>query len=252
MTPTASDVRNFPAHPASQLALKKGLPLAGRDSNVEPCAWSCGLPARIVRRICLVLFILPFIRIFTRIRADGLESLDGLHGPLIFAVSHQSEFDTLVLLASLPPRWRHRVAVTMCDWIFGGTWFGERAWERIAYLARVLFFNGFTLPRSAVGLRRSMKHAAELAKRGWSLLIYPEGTHTTSLLPFEPGVALFAARLNLPVVPIRLHGMDRVLPPGAIVPRRGSVSVHFGAPLWLNGSDYKASAVRLEQAVRGL
>jgi 1-acyl-sn-glycerol-3-phosphate acyltransferase len=63
---------------------------------------------------------------------------------------------------------------------------------------------------------------------------------------------MIAARLGVPVVPVRLEGLDRVLHHTAMMARPGRVRVAFGAPMRLNGDDYEALALQVEQAVRSL
>jgi long-chain acyl-CoA synthetase len=94
----------------------------------------------------------------------------------------------------------------------------------------------------------------ELLDEGWSVLIFPEGHRTEhgEIRSFESGVGLIASRLRVPVVPIRLSGLHRVLHHRWRWPRRGPVGVTFGPALLLDGSDYPALAQRVEQAVRGL
>jgi hypothetical protein len=53
----------------------------------------------------------------------------------------------------------------------------------------------------------------------------------------------------LPVVPVRLEGVERVLHHTWRWPRRGTVRVTFGAPLVLEGDDYAALARRVQDAV---
>ena len=69
---------------------------------------------------------------------------------------------------------------------------------------------------------------------------------------FQPGIAMMAVKLRLPVVPVRLEGLDRVLHQTQRFPRRGTARVSFGRPLDLDGSDYAALARRVELAVRQL
>jgi 1-acyl-sn-glycerol-3-phosphate acyltransferase len=60
---------------------------------------------------------------------------------------------------------------------------------------------------------------------------------------------MIAARLNVPVVPVRLKGLDRVLHPSWRMATPGRVRVAFGAPLHLTGEDYEALAKEVEEAV---
>ncbi|MGH9371043.1 MAG: 1-acyl-sn-glycerol-3-phosphate acyltransferase, partial [Vicinamibacterales bacterium] len=61
-----------------------------------------------------------------------------------------------------------------------------------------------------------------------------------------------ASRLSVPVVPVRLKGVDQVLHPSWRMARPGRVTVTFGAPLSLKGQDYTALAKQVEEAVKAL
>ncbi|TDI22989.1 MAG: 1-acyl-sn-glycerol-3-phosphate acyltransferase [Acidobacteria bacterium] len=89
---------------------------------------------------------------------------------------------------------------------------------------------------------------------GNSLIIFPEGRRTVgdALAGFQPGAAMIAARLEVPVVPVRLRGLDRVWGEGQRMARPGRVEVRFGAHLRLRGGDYAALAAQLEAAVKAL
>ena len=63
---------------------------------------------------------------------------------------------------------------------------------------------------------------------------------------------MIGSRLGLPVIPVRLDGVDRVLHTSWKMARPGRVSVTFGAPLRLTGNDYGALAGQVERAVRDL
>jgi long-chain acyl-CoA synthetase len=63
---------------------------------------------------------------------------------------------------------------------------------------------------------------------------------------------MIASRLDLPVVPVRLDGVDRLLPVGSTFVKPGPARVAFGAPLRLRGDDYAALAAQVESAVRSL
>jgi long-chain acyl-CoA synthetase len=119
------------------------------------------------------------------------------------------------------------------------------------YLAS-LFFNAFPLPQRESGTRQTLRYIGDLIGAGQSILIYPEGRRTENgeIGRFQPGVAMIAARLDLPVVPVRLDGLDRILHHSWKFPQRGTVIVTFGAPISLKGNDYVALAQQVESGVR--
>jgi long-chain acyl-CoA synthetase len=121
------------------------------------------------------------------------------------------------------------------------------------YLAS-LFFNAFPLPQRETGTRQTLRYIGELLADGFSVLIFPEGRRTSdgSVGTFLPGAAMIASRLDVPVVPVRLEGLEHVLHHTSKFPVRGAVRVAFGAPVHLEGQDYPALARRLEEAVRAL
>jgi long-chain acyl-CoA synthetase len=121
------------------------------------------------------------------------------------------------------------------------------------YLAS-LFFNAFPLPQRESGTRQTLRYIGALISRGHSVLIYPEGRRTENgeIGRFQPGVAMIAARLDVPVVPVRLEGLDRILHPRWKFPRRGRARVTFGAPISLKGHEYASMAAQVESAVRFL
>jgi 1-acyl-sn-glycerol-3-phosphate acyltransferase len=63
---------------------------------------------------------------------------------------------------------------------------------------------------------------------------------------------MIAARLDVPVVPVRLRGIDTVLGEGQRMARPGRVEVRFGPHMRLSGSDHAALAAQLEASVKGL
>jgi long-chain acyl-CoA synthetase len=63
---------------------------------------------------------------------------------------------------------------------------------------------------------------------------------------------MIGARLGVPVVPVRIEGLDKVLHPKMRWPKRGPVRVAFGAPMRLTGEDYQALAKQVENAVKAL
>jgi long-chain acyl-CoA synthetase len=190
----------------------------------------------------------------------GLDHLDRLQGPVIFAANHQSHFDTPVILDALPARWRYRVAPAMAKEFFKAHFYPDQfsrkayAQNSANYYLASLFFNAFPLPQRETGTRQTLRYIGELISRGYSILIYPEGRRTQKgeIARFQPGAAMIAARLEIPVVPVRLEGLERILHQSWKFPRRGQARVTFGAPMSLKGHDYTAMAAQIEAAVAAL
>jgi long-chain acyl-CoA synthetase len=223
-------------------------------------SWNRALPARALRRASLPTWILPLGRIFAKVEVRGLDHLDRLQGPVIFAANHQSHFDTPVILDALPARWRYRVAPAMAKEFFKAHFYPEQ-FSRKAYVQNSanyylasLFFNAFPLPQRESGTRQTLRYIGELISRGYSILIYPEGRRTQQgeIARFQPGAAMIAARLEVPVIPVRLEGLERILHQSWKFPRRGPARVTFGAPMSLKGHDYPAMAAQIEAAVASL
>ncbi|MGI8990448.1 MAG: AMP-binding protein [Bryobacteraceae bacterium] len=223
-------------------------------------SWNRSLAARWVRRFSLPVWILPLARVFARVRAEGLENLESIRGPVLFAANHQSFFDGPAILDALPARWRYRAAPAAAKEFFHAH-FNPRQHTRLEwftsslnYYLAGLFFNLFPIPQQEAGARETLRYMGDLSGDGWSILIFPEGkrTETGEIGTFQPGVGMIASRLGLPVVPVRLTGLDRVLHTTARFPTRGPVTVKFGAPIRLEGEDYAALAKQVENAVRSL
>jgi long-chain acyl-CoA synthetase len=233
------------------------------DGPAEPVRfprWNRSRWAWAIRAASLPTWILPLTRVFAHVRSEGLRHLDGLEGPVVFAANHQSHMDTPAILAAMPATWRNRVAVAMAKEFFKAHFFpkqfGRRAWftNSLNYWLASLFFNAFPLPQREAGARQTLRYIGDLFAEGYSLLIFPEGKRTMAgeINPFQPGIGMIGARLGVPVVPVRLEGLDRVLHQKARMATPGRVRVTFGAPLRLEGDDYRALAARVEQAVREL
>jgi long-chain acyl-CoA synthetase len=213
-----------------------------------------------VRRVSLPTWILPPARLFMSLDVRGLENLRDLKGPVIFAANHQSHFDGPAILQALPPRWRYRVAPAMLKEFFKGHFypdqfsFRQRLTSSTNYYLAALFFNAFPLPQREAGARQTLRYIGEIVENGDSILIFPEGRRTDmgEIVSFQPGVGMIASRLGVPVVPVRLEGLERILHHTWTFPKRGQATVTFGRAMSLTGNDYGALAAQVENAVKSL
>jgi long-chain acyl-CoA synthetase len=216
--------------------------------------WNRSVAARAARRIFLPGFLLPLNRIFAHVHAHGLEHLKDLQPPVIFAANHQSYMDVPGILDALPARWRYRVAPAMRKEFFQEHFHGRSFTNSLNYYLSTLFFNCFPIPQREPGALATLRYIGELSNDKWCLLIFPEGkvTRTGEIAPFQPGVGIIASKLGIPVVPIRIVGMDHVLHETWRMARPGRVEITFGSALHLAGDDYLALARQVEAAVRKL
>jgi long-chain acyl-CoA synthetase len=153
-----------------------------------------------------------------------------------------------------------------------------REGERLAALAardyffdtplKRAYFENFTnlIPMEREGsLRASLRAAAEALRRGYHLLIFPEGTRSRdgSLAPFYPTAGYLALHCGVDVVPAWLSGTHEALPPGKALPRKAPLEVRFGPPVavtelrrrteGLSRSEaYRAATEVIEEAVKAL
>ena len=216
---------------------------------------------RAVRVAVYYLFVWPATHLLAHPRVRGREKLRGMEGPALVISNHITEIDIGFVLAALPPRFRHRLAVAMI---------GERLnkmkhppkemnflrrWiERLDYFLVVALFNVFPLPQQA-GFRESFAFAGESADRGYSVLVFPEGRRTPdgNLSPFRAGIGVLAKRLNLPIIPLRIDGLFDVKLTGHKFARPGAIRVSIGDPVRFPADAAPDTITRdLESRVAGL
>jgi len=236
------------------------IPAAPQQPSEKYPRWSRSLPARLWRRFILSVVVFPLARYYARIEVHGREHLADLRGPLIFAANHQSYMDAPVIMMALPKPLRYQVAPAMSKEFFDAHFHpaGHSLYDRFVrslqfYLA-VFSFNAFPLPQRESGAGGAIRYAGELAASGLSILIFPEGKMTDhgEILPFQPGVALMAVRMSLPIVPVRLRGLEKVLHRKARWATPGPVRITFGPQIRLPAGDWRDLARQVQDAVERL
>lgn len=214
------------------------------DQNIAPYPYPSWTRWRVVKLIRFVLFytiILPITHVMSRMSVTGRENLHQLTGPALFIANHVSLADHALILAGLPFRLRHKLAVAMEGELLR-TWAHPPAGTslplRVRWLAQYflvnLFFHVFPLPKKS-GFRRSFAYAGECIDRSISVLVFPEGTRAPRgqmhMNHFKPGIGLLAQALNVPVVPIRLEGLYELKRRKQYFADPGMVRVLFGKPI---------------------
>ncbi|MEE3203528.1 MAG: AMP-binding protein [Acidobacteriota bacterium] len=232
-------------------------------TTADPIAfptWSQSPLARSFRSMALSAFLLPLTRLFAWLTVDGTDHIKSTSGPVLFAANHQSHLDAPVILNALPRNRRHTVATaTALEW-FSAHFYPVRFswWARtrsnLSYYLTALCFNIVPLPQRETGTRDAMRYLGTLLSDGSSVLIFPEGrrSKTTTINQFRPGVGMLAAQLEVPVIPVRIKGINKIWPEGRRMPRVGRARVTFGPAMRFSGSDYEEIAQQIENAVKAL
>jgi long-chain acyl-CoA synthetase len=91
--------------------------------------------------------------------------------------------------------------------------------------------------------------------RGYSVLVFPEGRHTTTgkMLPFRSGIGLLANNLRIPIVPMRIDGLFELKQAGKKLARPHAITVKIGQPIRFEpGSDPQRIAQELQKKVEEL
>ncbi|HVG60313.1 MAG TPA: AMP-binding protein [Hyalangium sp.] len=130
------------------------------------------------------------------------------------------------------------------------------------------YFENFTdlIPMDRHGsLRESLRLAGESLRMGYNLLIFPEGTRSTTgeLLEFKPTLGYLALTYEVDVLPLYLKGTFEALPKGTMFPKSKELEVHIGPALkyadlrvktqgMARSESYRYSTRLAEEAVKAL
>ena len=224
-------------------------------------AWTLRWPVTWVRWLTHYLLLRPAVFLLGWPRIIGRENLRDVAAPLLVIANHIGDVDPGFILTALPGRFRHHLAIgTGGEALealrspdpargFFASWF-----DRLQWFLGVSLLNLFPLPREA-GFRRSFAYAGEAVDRGYSVLVFPEGRHTTTgeMNPFRSGIGLLAQNLAIPVLPMRIDGLYEIKQAGKKFAAPHKISVHIGKPIRFEpGAAPEQIAGRLWDAVKAL
>lgn len=173
----------------------------------------------------------------------------------IFYANHSSHLDFVTLWAALPPRLRNRVRpVAAADYWSSG----------VKKAAAQGFFNAYLVERKGHG-DTAPASSQEPAKStgqiegmnavldaGDSLIIFPEGTRGTGeqVARFQAGLYYLAQRNpEIPVIPVALANLGRILPKGETIPVPHLSTVRFHEPIRVHDGETKAGFLARAAAI---
>jgi long-chain acyl-CoA synthetase len=221
-------------------------------------AWVQRWPVTWIRFIVHYLLLRPAVFFLGWPRIQGRENLRGLKGPVLVICNHIGDVDVGFILTALPARFRHKLATAA-----GGEALEAlrtppaernlfaRIFDRIEWMLGVSLLNLFPLPREA-GFRESFVFAGESVDRGYNILIFPEGRHTTdgAIRPFRSGIGLLVNNLRIPVVPLRIDGLFELKQRGKKIARPHQITVRIGEAVYFPpDSDPEQIAAELKNRV---
>lgn len=164
-----------------------------------------GFYHRLLQRIShFVIHRVPGVRF--RERIDSRETFDR---PAVIVCNHQSHLDLMCLMQLSP-----RIIVLTNDWVWTNPYYG------------VVIHTAEFRPVSN-GYDSNFPHLQDLVRRGYSVVVFPEGTRTPDgeIGRFHKGAFTLAKALDVDILPVCLHGLYDVLPKHDFMLRRGSVTM---------------------------
>jgi Acyl-CoA synthetases (AMP-forming)/AMP-acid ligases II len=222
--------------------------------------WPWGRAIHALRVVFLELVMRPLIWLLVAPRVVR-EKSDLPQGPVLVIANHVTAYDGALVLYALPTRLRRRVAIAMSGEMLLDLRRGRNQQSTLrnlvapaGYWLVTALFNVFPLPRLR-GFRKSFAHAGEAMDRGYSVMIFPEGTRSSDgeLHPFRPGIGLLAQQSRVSVVPVALVGLGEMRRGKTRWFRSGQLEVHVGEAVAIEeGAEPAQLTARLEESVRRL
>ena len=132
--------------------------------------------------------------------------------PAVYICNHQSHFDVLPIIALHP-----KVILLTNEWVWNSPFYG--------YLIRKAEFYPVM-----EGLEKNLAHMKDLVARGYSIVIFPEGTRSLDcrIQRFHRGAFLSARALGLPILPLYIHGFGYALPKHDFLLRKAGLYMEVG------------------------
>jgi 1-acyl-sn-glycerol-3-phosphate acyltransferase len=186
------------------------------------------MPAMITSRA-----IAAATRLFTGVRR--LTAAPHGNGPAIYYANHTSHLDTLVIWSALPCEMRVQTSPAAAEDYWNAS--TMRRWVAKEVFQAVL------IPREGITRDNNpLDRLATCLESGRSILIFPEGTRRSDgqVGVFKSGLYHLARRFpQLPLVPVYLDNLARVLPKGTLLPVPIIAQAHFREPIRFDESEAK-------------
>lgn len=199
-----------------------------------------------VRCAFFLLVVRPLIWVVIGLHVRHRERLP-TQGPAIVVANHNSHLDTLILIALFSLKQLPQLRpVAAADYFLRNRW--------VAWFAQNIIG---IIPIRRAGIRRTenpLQACTDALHDGQVLILFPEGTRgePETLAAFKSGVARLAeAHPDVPVYPVFMHGVGKVLPRGSWLPVPLFCDVFVGRPLYWS-DNRKVFVERIATAITSL
>lgn len=218
-------------------------------------------PWSVIRNLTQKWLLFPLYSLFIKTKIEGLQYLQNVEAPVIFAYNHIGPLDSVTFLKSLSKYQLEKTANAAQE----NFWINK---PKIIGSFLQLFGGAFPVsPDQASGVRAGLERIGKLLDNGVSVSIAPEGrmTRTGKMQKFKRGIGVVASEMKVPIFPIKIEGnytdvfrvprraADRV-PITFFLPRfkKAHIKVKIGKPLNLPGISYNLATEIVEDAIRKL
>ena len=170
---------------------------------------------------------------FLRMEFKGIENVQKLKTNAIFAANHANEFDPLIIVSCLPFFSRHLPLVFVSR---EKEFYGKLGWRGKIYGGP--FFRLMAALQVYTGIndyRQALKHHIDALERGKNVCIFPMGKKhlDKDIHQAKGGVAYLAATSGLPIVPVRITGIE-YMKSNEFWKRKRKLQVTFGEPVYFS------------------
>lgn len=179
-----------------------------------------------LRDLIFILFFRPLVWIFLGLTIKHRNRLP-IKGPAIIIANHNSHIDTIVLMSLYPLNSLFKIRpVAAADYFLKNRyleWFCKRVLQIIPICRAV--------PKKKVHPLQTVEDAL---KQDSILIFYPEGTRgqPEQIGEFKKGIVRLAAKYpDVPIIPVYLQGLGKVLPKGKTLLVPFNVSAVVGKPI---------------------
>lgn len=132
--------------------------------------------------------------------------------PAVIISNHQSHLDLIALIGLHP-----RLVVMTNQWV----------WNFPLYAPVIRYLEYYP---ASEGVENNEEHMKSLMERGYSILIFPEGTRSAdcSILKFKRGAFYLAKQLHADIIPVYLQGCGEVMPKHDFCLYPGRIDIEIG------------------------